>query len=619
MSTQLIPVLLAAAPLICALVLMTVFSFSSSGALSISLGLTVLAAAAYWRMDLPHMASGVVLGTLKSVDLLLIIGGAILLLNTLKVTGLLDVIADGFCLVSPDARVQALIIGYLFGAFIEGAAGYGTPAAIVAPLMVGLGFPPVAACSAALIANSVPVPFAAAGTPLKSNIVNLSARLSAANVSAGSFTSAVTARTVLYLSLNALVVPVLIVTVLVLFYEKNERLRRIVEMVPYCLFAGGCFLLPYLLIGLLTGPEFTSILSSAIALVLVVLATRKGFLVPGYVWRIQGAGEKEPAADPGKGTSMPAHSGTGSASSGVCPGSAGGQACADSSRSASRSAGGQACADSSRSASRSAGGQACADSSRSASRSAGGQACADSGRSLLLAWLPYLAIALTLLVTRISGFGIRQILSSLTLGKQAILGVEGMDYSIAPLFNPGILPFIPTALCVMVLNRKKLSGRQAAGVFAQTGRQLLKIAVPLICGMAMVQIMTHSSENASGLDGMLSVISTFCVGAIGKNFPVICPLLGIFGAFVSGSCTVSGILFGPLEFETALQLGISTASILGLQMAGGALGNMICIHNVLAVSSTAGAAGHEGQIIRMNLVPCLISAVFTLLAYALFG
>ena len=587
MSTQLIPVLLAAAPLICALVLMTVFSFSSSGALSISLGLTVLAAAAYWRMDLPHMASGVVLGTLKSVDLLLIIGGAILLLNTLKVTGLLDVIADGFCLVSPDARVQALIIGYLFGAFIEGAAGYGTPAAIVAPLMVGLGFPPVAACSAALIANSVPVPFAAAGTPLKSNIVNLSARLSAANVSAGSFTSAVTARTVLYLSLNALVVPVLIVTVLVLFYEKNERLRRIVEMVPYCLFAGGCFLLPYLLIGLLTGPEFTSILSSAIALVLVVLATRKGFLVPGYVWRIQGAGEKEPAADPGKGTSMPAHSGTGSASSGVCPGAAGGQACADS--------------------------------SRGISRSAGGQACADSGRSLLLAWLPYLAIALTLLVTRISGFGIRQILSSLTLGKQAILGVEGMDYSIAPLFNPGILPFIPTALCVMVLNRKKLSGRQAAGVFAQTGRQLLKIAVPLICGMAMVQIMTHSSENASGLDGMLSVISTFCVGAIGKNFPVICPLLGIFGAFVSGSCTVSGILFGPLEFETALQLGISTASILGLQMAGGALGNMICIHNVLAVSSTAGAAGHEGQIIRMNLVPCLISAVFTLLAYALFG
>ena len=587
MSTQLIPVLLAAAPLICALVLMTVFSFSSSGALSISLGLTVLAAAAYWRMDLPHMASGVVLGTLKSVDLLLIIGGAILLLNTLKVTGLLDVIADGFCLVSPDARVQALIIGYLFGAFIEGAAGYGTPAAIVAPLMVGLGFPPVAACSAALIANSVPVPFAAAGTPLKSNIVNLSARLSAANVSAGSFTSAVTARTVLYLSLNALVVPVLIVTVLVLFYEKNERLRRIVEMVPYCLFAGGCFLLPYLLIGLLTGPEFTSILSSAIALVLVVLATRKGFLVPGYVWRIQGAGEKEPAADPGKGTSMPAHSGTGSASSGVCPGAAGGQACADS--------------------------------SRGISRSAGGQACADSSRSLLLAWLPYLAIALTLLVTRISGFGIRQILSSLTLGKQAILGVEGMDYSIAPLFNPGILPFIPTALCVMVLNRKKLSGRQAAGVFAQTGRQLLKIAVPLICGMAMVQIMTHSSENASGLDGMLSVISTFCVGAIGKNFPVICPLLGIFGAFVSGSCTVSGILFGPLEFETALQLGISTASILGLQMAGGALDNMICIHNVLAVSSTAGAAGHEGQIIRMNLVPCLISAVFTLLAYALFG
>lgn len=542
MSSQLIPVLLAVIPLLCALVLMTVFSFTSSGALSISLGLTVLIAAAFWKMDLVHISSGIVLGALKSVDLLLIIGGAILLLNTLKVTGLLDVIADGFRRVSPDSRVQAVIIGYLFGAFIEGAAGYGTPAAIVAPLMVGLGFPPVAACSAALIANSVPVPFAAAGTPLKSNIVNLSAQLSASGVSSEAYMSDVTAKTVLYLSLNALVVPVMIVAVLVIVYEKENRLRRIAEMIPYCLFAGASFLAPYLLIGLFAGPEFASILSATIALIITVLGTRAGFFVPKYVWRIDrtaktavkgGSSAKDERAAAVKAAGSDRASAAGNE-----------RAAAVKAAGSDRAAGAGYV--------RQAGVKAAAVTAGQARQPSGIAGASAFDRSLLLAWLPYLAIAVTLLITRIPGFGIRPVLSSMTVGTTSILGVEGMDYSIAPLFNPGILPFIPTALFVMVLNRKKLSGKDIAGVFSKTGKQLLKIAVPLVCGMAMVQIMTGSAENASGLAGMLTLISVTLVGIFGSAFPVLSPVLGVFGAFVSGSCTVSGILFGPLQFETAL-------------------------------------------------------------------
>jgi lactate permease len=135
--------------------------------------------------------------------------------------------------------------------------------------------------------------------------------------------------------------------------------------------------------------------------------------------------------------------------------------------------------------------------------------------------------------------------------------------------------------------------------------------------MSMVQIMTGSSDNAAGLPGMLTLISQALVNLFGTSFPVLSPALGVFGAFVSGSCTVSGILFGPLQYETALALKLSAPSILGLQMAGGAIGNMICIHNVVAVSSTAGVTGKEGAIIRKNLLPCAVYTGAVLLVYAL--
>ena len=129
-------VILAALPFLAALLLMMVFNFSSGKALLISLCATIVFALFVWRMDLQHVAGYTVFGALKSIDLLLIIGGAILLLNTLRQTGIMQVIADGFQKITPDPRIAAIIIGFLFGAFIEGAAGYGTPAAIAAPLLM---------------------------------------------------------------------------------------------------------------------------------------------------------------------------------------------------------------------------------------------------------------------------------------------------------------------------------------------------------------------------------------------------------------------------------------------------------------------------------------------------
>ena len=88
---------------------------------------------------------------------------------------------------------------------------------------------------------------------------------------------------------------------------------------------------------------------------------------------------------------------------------------------------------------------------------------------------------------------------------------------------------------------------------------------------------------------------------------------GVLGAFMSGSNTVSNMLFAPLQYETAALVKLSPIVVLALQNIGGAAGNMICVNNVVAVCATTGVAGNEGRIIRINLVPCLVYCVIVVL------
>ena len=156
----------------------------------------------------------------------------------------------------------------------------------------------------------------------------------------------------------------------------------------------------------------------------------------------------------------------------------------------------------------------------------------------------------------------------------------------------------------MLANRKNLSKEDVDHVFSATGKQVLTIAMALVSGIAMVQIMLGSGLNNSGLDSMITQISTTIVANIGRAFPFIVPPLGVFGAF---------------EFQTAQILGFPAASMIALQMAGGAIGNMICIHNVVAVSSTTEATGNEGKIISMNILPCAVYVILVLAVYCIFG
>ena len=541
--------LLALLPLAAALILMIGFKFSSGKALGISLVITCVLVLTVWKMDVTSVAGYLLYGALKALDLLLIIGGAILLLNTLRRTGIMDVINSGFRRISPDPRIQAIIIAYLFGAFIEGAAGYGTPAALAAPLLVGLGFPPVAACAVALISNSTPVPFAAVGTPTLMNMTNLSAAITAEGGAVEEFTRQVTHKTCLYLGLAGIIIPLVLVVFLVLFFGKERKITYIIEMIPFSLAAALSFLVPYYLLGTYLGPEFASILGSVAGLVITVGLARKRILVPKHVWEFAEANSA--AAE-----------------------------------------------------------QTSVDSDKLAAPISFG--------SVAKAWMPYALIAIILLATRIPVFGLKGWLNSISIHIPSILGNTSLSYDLALAYNPGLIPFMLVSLILIWIKRKSLTKKEVKLIFSKTGKQLLTISIALFCGIGMVQIMIGSGANHSGIDSMLNLISTGITSTAGKYFPIISPLLGVFGAFVSGSCTVSGILFGPLQFKTANLLGLNEASIIALQMAGGAIGNMICIHNVIAVASTTNALGNEGKIISRNLLPCLLYTGLVLVIYLIF-
>ncbi|MGO2136999.1 L-lactate permease [Marinobacter sp.] len=243
-----------------------------------------------WDMSFNRVLASSLQGLIITLGLLWIIFGAILLLNTLKHSGAIMVIRAGFTTISPDRRIQAIIIAWLFGCFIEGASGFGTPAAIAAPLLVAIGFPAMAAVLMGMLVQSTPVSFGAVGTPI---IVGVNTGLDTATIGAQLAANGSSWETYLQLitsqvaSIHAIVgtlMPMVMVLMLVRFFGKDRSWRSVFEVLPFALFAGVSVTIPYALTGIILGPEFPALLGGLVGLAIVTTAARKGFLIPKTTW-----------------------------------------------------------------------------------------------------------------------------------------------------------------------------------------------------------------------------------------------------------------------------------------------------------------------------------------------
>lgn len=247
-------------------------------------------AAVFWHIDLNHLVASTIEGLFITADILYIIFGAILLLNTLKYSGAVSVIRQGFATISEDRRVQVVIIVWLFGAFIEGAAGFGTPAAITAPLLVALGFPALAAVMLGMMVQSTPVTFGAVGTPVLVGVrggiehPELTAQLAASGLDYADYLQLVTANAVVIHALAGTLMPLFMCVMMTRFFGKNQSWKEGLSIFPFALFGGLAFTIPYVLAGLFLGPEFPSLLGALLGLSIVTFAAKRGFLIPEKSW-----------------------------------------------------------------------------------------------------------------------------------------------------------------------------------------------------------------------------------------------------------------------------------------------------------------------------------------------
>ncbi|BCK04592.1 L-lactate permease, putative [Vibrio cholerae] len=282
--------LVAFSPIVVAAILLVGLNWPAKKAMPVAFALTVAIALTFWDMSANRVLASVFQGLGITVAVLWIVFGAIFLLNTLKHTGAITTIRNGFTDISPDRRIQAIIIAWCFGSFIEGASGFGTPAAIAAPLLVAIGFPALAAVLMGMMIQSTPVSFGAVGTPI---IVGVNKGLDTHNITEALIANGsnwdvylqqiTTSVALIHASVGTLM-PILMAMMLTRFFGKNRSWTEGLDILPFAIFAGLAFTVPYALTGVFLGPEFPSLMGGLVGLAIVVTAAKKGFLVPKTKW-----------------------------------------------------------------------------------------------------------------------------------------------------------------------------------------------------------------------------------------------------------------------------------------------------------------------------------------------
>ncbi len=548
---------LAIIPILVALILMVGMRWPATRAMPFAWLACVLCAIFGWDIEITRLAALSLQGVVVAIGVLIIVFGAILILYTLEQSGGMETIQHGMQNVSRDRRVQAIIIGFMFAAFIEGAAGFGTPAALAAPLLLGLGFPAMAAAVVCLVFNSVPVSFGAVGTPilvgfgfLKNNIADaVQADPSLPFTGFDSFAKIVGEWATLMHGPMAIILTIFMLGFLTRFWGPERSWAPGLKAWKFCIFASVCFLVPYIACAWGLGPEFPAMLGGLIGLGVVVWGAKMGFCVPRDVWGFGPASSWDPS-----------WSGT-------------------------------------------------------ASQNTGSEFKAH--MSQFMAWLPYVIICLLLVISRIPAIGLKGWLTAQQIEFKSILGFEGIDASLQYLYLPGTF-FIIVALLTIWLHHMPSDKVKAA--WGESFAKMKSPTIALIFAVALVSIFRGSGVNPGNIPSMPMALATAVGEAAGNIWPMLAGFVGGLGAFITGSATISDLMFGEFQWDMATTLQLPRAIIEAAQTVGGAMGNMICIHNIVAACAVVGLSGREGEVLRKTFWPFLLyGIVIGIICWVLIG
>jgi len=510
----------------------------STVAFALAALLTYVVRIGFFKMS-PNLAhAAIVSGLLQALTPISIVFGAIFFFVALERSGAMETLRLWLNGVSRNPVAQLMIVGWSFIFLIEGASGFGTPAALAAPILVGLRFPPLRVAVLCIVMNAVPTSFGAVGTPTWFGLGSLGL--------AESQLLEIGLKTALLHTAAAVIIPVIALR----FVVGWKEIRRNLLFVQLAIFAS---VLPMVAVAAFNY-EFPSVAGGMVGLLTTILLARNGIGL---------AKEEEEEAN---------------AASSVAPSS-----------------------------------QLVNPQNPEASHLPAGD--------VFRALAPLLATIGILLVTRIPFLGLRQLLTSeadwlsIPLGRLGIFSLspslvfqlrgilgEDLHWSHALWYVPSILPFFVAAALALLLYRcpPSVFGEVAKETFAR----LRNPVIALFGALIFVQLLKIGGERAS-----TRILGDALAAASGGLWIYFAGFLGALGSFFSGSNTISNLTFGPIQLRIAQDLGVSPTTMLALQTVGAAMGNMVAVHNIVAVCAVLGLKNQEGAIIKKTFIPTLVYGI----------
>ena len=479
----------------------------------------------------PNLAhAAIVSGLLQALTPISIVFGAIFFFVALEHSGAMETLRLWLNGVTRNPVAQLMIVGWSFVFLIEGASGFGTPAALAAPILVGLGFPPLRVAVLCIVMNAVPTSFGAVGTPTWFGFGSLG--LTESQLLEISLKSA------LMHAAAALVIPVIALG----FVADWKVIRRNLLFAEVAILAS---VLPMAAVAAFNY-EFPSVAGGMIGLLTTIFLARRGIGLAKDEANAAGSVARSSQSISPQSEASPLHRG-----------------------------------------------------------------------DIFRALAPLLATVGILLLTRIPFLGLRQLLTSeakwvliplgpvgefslspsLVFQLRGILG-EDLHWSHALLYVPSILPFFVAAALALVLYRcpPSVFGTVAKETFAR----LRNPVIALFGALIFVQLLKIDGERAS-----TRILGDALAAGSGGSWIYLAGFLGALGSFFSGSNTISNLTFGPIQLRIAQDLGVSSTTMLALQTVGAAMGNMVAIHNIVAVCAVLGLKNQEGNILKKTFIPTL--------------
>jgi lactate permease len=492
--------------------------------------------------------------------------------------GALDVMKRSVMGLSADHRLQALLIAFCFGAFLEGAAGFGAPVAISAALMTGAGFPPLEAACLALIANTAPVAFGALGTPI----------ITLAKVT-GLDEQAISALAGRQLPFFSLIVPAWMVATM-------AGWRGLVGVWPAVLVCGATFSAVQFVMANYVGAALVDVVGGVVSLGALALFLR--LWRPRVVWR-HGAGwcadwVNSPSAlnspkSPAGGTCSPPADFDNAGSMGVV-----------SERCQSKFTGGCARPPA---GSLNAGGGGAVDLGESGS--------SDSAGRVFWAWMPWAFLSLAMLCQGLpvvkgvlEGRGAAALLPAGVVAPEwRVPWLDGRIAKVPPavrgepeieraVYRLNWLSAAGTGILVAAIVSVPWLGipwRRAAVIWGHT---LFSLAPSLATIAAMLALAFVTRYSGTDVTLGLALTNT------GPFYAFFAPLLGWLGVALTGSDTSSNAMFGSLQRVTAEQLGLDPLLTCTANSTGGVMGKMIDAQSIVVSATATGTHRQEGAILR---------------------